>query len=371
MIYYLVFNLNRCDAALASQNTNIAEPTFLIIDNSGSGQLVYRLIVPVCISDKGKRHPIEYLAAIQDMYIRVLEADLHYDGLMINNPLNPEFNCLVGDGKSYTLKELAQHVDLSVLKRSKWRQKKKEERGYLGKNVDLFDTLRFWAYDRVTHAKNALFSTWLKSVMTEAIRINRQQSLLCENEVKWISQRVARWTWDEYTGNGAGCRRGRDNLKNNLLPEDTDKQTIAAHETNIQRKEKTKKLITAAIKSLQENDLKITQKSVAKTSGLSISTIKRKWNTIKDIGKKEDKPAFQKNKVKPSHALKKLVIRLFNKFPELDNQEIFKKLEIEVELIIGECISNLKKDEVSKKLVSEKTGLYISEFDDFWENIVT
>jgi len=371
LIYYLVFNLNHSHAALAAQNANIPEPTFSIIDNTGSGQLAYRLTLPICISEKGKKHPIEYLAAIQDMYIKALGADISYDGLMINNPLNPNFKCLVGKGKSYTLNELAKHVDLTVLKRSKWRHKKQEERGYLGKNVDLFDTLRFWAYDRVHHAKKALFSTWLEQVTTEAIRINSGHLSVCKNEVKWVSQRVARWTWDEYTGIGSGCRRGRDNPKNNILTPLTDKQTVAAHETNIQRKEKTTVLIEAAIKLLKENNIKITQKSVAQGSGLSLSTIKRRWNSIKAIGKKEKKQTSQKNNHTPSPALKIMIISLMKKFPDLDNQGIFKKLEIEVELTVTECIRNLKKDHISKQLVSEKTGFHIPEFEQCWENTIS
>ena len=286
MVYRITIDVDHDNAVFAAYDANIVEPTFIVKNkykNYGRAHLHYDLKVPVCRSDNANRHPMQYLASIESALIKALGGDQGYVGLVTKNPLSSEYECLVGEGKSYTLEELAECLELEQVQ-SKWRKKKREEsRGYLGRNCDVFDDLRFWAYDRVSDARDSQsYATWFDRVAEEADNLNKHQvPMLDDRELKAIVKSVARWTWDKYTGQGSGCKRGRDTLKNSLLTDDKDKQVLSAIETNKQRKKNTDDAIDKAIAYLKEKETKITQKTVAMASGVGIATVKRKWSGIK------------------------------------------------------------------------------------------
>ena len=286
MVCCITIDMDREDAIFAAYDANIVEPTLSVINkykNIGRGHLDFFLKVPVCISENANRHPIQYLAAIQSALIKKLGGDPGYVGLVTKNPLNSDYDCWIGEGKSYTLDELAECLDLEPVK-TKWRKKKKEEGlGHLSRNCDVFDDLRFWAYDRVSDARDShSYSAWFDCVAAEAENLNKHQvPMLDHRELKAIVKSVAHWTWDKYTGQGSGCKRGRDTLTNSLLDNDKDKQILSAHETNKQRKKDTDDAISRAITHLKEKGIKITQKSLAQSANLGIATIKRKWKAIK------------------------------------------------------------------------------------------
>jgi hypothetical protein len=195
MIYRITIDVDHESAMFAAYDANIVEPTFIVKNkyiNFGRAHLHYDLNAPVCRSENANRHPIQYLTAIEAALIKALGGDPGYVGLVTKNPLSSDYECLVGEGKSYTLEELAESLELEQVQ-SKWRKKKREEnRGYLGRNCDVFDDLRFWAYDRVSDARDSQsYSNWFDCVSAEAANLNKHQvPMLDDRELKTIVKSV-------------------------------------------------------------------------------------------------------------------------------------------------------------------------------------
>ncbi len=407
MIYRITIDVDHDNAVFAAYDANIVEPTFIVKNkykNFGRAHLHYDLAVPVCRSDNANRHPIQYLAAIEAALIKALNGDPDYVGLVTKNPFSSDYECIVGEGKSYTLEELAECLELEQVQ-NKWRKKKREEtRGHLGRNCDLFDDLRFWAYDRVSDARDSQsYPAWFDYAAAEAEKLNNFQTPLDARELNAIVKSVARWTWDKYTGQGSGCKRGRDTLKNSLLIDDRDKQILAAHETNKQRKTNTETNISNAIKALQLENKKITIASISKKSGIhrntvsknkhllsvksaqygvhqdnsplgesfhSLNIVNSSYGATASFACSKDPERSGSEVLEQSHTLLKLTLSMNEKFLGEDDTVINRALDVAIIHKVLLCVSKFNNDnKISKELVSEKTGFFVYEFERFWKNV--
>ena len=98
--------------------------------------------------------------------------------------------------------ELAEYVELTATQR---RAYNRTPRGEVGRNIFLFDSLRFWAYDNIQTNRVCGMEAWEQSVIAAAQRINAAsydhmpflagRGLLPLSECKAIGKSVARWTW--------------------------------------------------------------------------------------------------------------------------------------------------------------------------------
>jgi len=140
----------------------------------------------------------------------------------------------------------------------------------LGRNCHLFDVVRFWAYD--TNTSN--FEEIYMKAETE------NQGSLPLKEVAGIAKSISRFMSSRYRPKSKlDDRRGVMNLQNMDLPTKT-KQKLAALRTNDIQSSNTDHKIQQALKHFPAHQ-KLTQVSLAKASGVSIRTIKSRWETIK------------------------------------------------------------------------------------------
>lgn len=153
----------------------------------------YLLKAPVCTSANGRAAPLKYLAAIEAAYIKKLNADICYTGLIAKNPLHSDWITYPTHSHAYELSELADYVDLTAPT-----QKPLEplESFGLGRNCDLFDQIRFFAYKaQRDFKKNSNFSQFEAEIYSKCAEFNVFSTPLPVSELRAIAKSVAKFCW--------------------------------------------------------------------------------------------------------------------------------------------------------------------------------
>jgi Replicase family/Primase C terminal 1 (PriCT-1) len=196
---WLCFDVDRTRAREASYDANLPTPS-LIVENRENEHchVYYGLITPVHKTSAARLKPLKFLAAVEEGLRVKLGADEGFAGLIGKTPhhekwrtLEPVFECL------YELGELAEYVKLPAKL-----PRRLGIRTGLGRNVELFDRLRFWGYkwkaEYVALKKSK--EHWMAAVMSQAVAYNDFAVPLPLSEVKATAKSVAKWTWQNYTG---------------------------------------------------------------------------------------------------------------------------------------------------------------------------
>jgi hypothetical protein len=140
---------------------------------------------------------LKLLAALEHGLRQALGADEGHTGLIGKTPhhidwrtLEPNFEAL------YDLNELAEYVELPAKM-----PRRLGIRHGIGRNVELFDQLRFWAYKWKTDFKaKKTQEQWNTAVLSRALDYNNFAMPLGLREVEGIAKSVAKWVWTKYTG---------------------------------------------------------------------------------------------------------------------------------------------------------------------------
>jgi len=189
-----------------------------------SGHIVYALTAPVCLMDAARRPPVNLLARIEQGMCTVLGGDVAYGGRITKNPLHEDHLTLWGTLRpTYSLKALAGALDdLGALPH--FNQKRVLLDSAIGRNVDLFETVRRWSYPRRGSYQN--LTEWEEVVHAYAhdrnivvIGNKFSKGPLDDNEVKHLARSISRWTWRKITrslsqeqtirGRNGGLKGGR------------------------------------------------------------------------------------------------------------------------------------------------------------------
>lgn len=170
--------------------------------DKNSAHIGYELVTPVGRHEHARRKPQQYLAATESAMSEKLGADEGFTGQLCKNPINIQWQLYLGPQQGRDLHELAEYVELTSKKILAYNR---EPRGEIGRNLLLFDTVRFWAYDNVDEHRKAGYVRWEETVIATAERINAAsydhlpllmgRGLLPFSECKSIGKSVARWTW--------------------------------------------------------------------------------------------------------------------------------------------------------------------------------
>lgn len=147
------------------------------------------------------------------------------------------------------------------------RSSERPEPSALGRNCNLFDQLRFHAYD--TGESN------FEMLMREAERMNGGG--LPESELRAIARSVSKFMSTRYRP-AEQINRGVMNLENIRIPLQT-KQRLAAHRTNSVKADNTDHKLRQAIQHWPAGK-KLTQSALARAAQVGIATVKRRWSTL-------------------------------------------------------------------------------------------
>lgn len=188
------------------QDLGLPPPHWIAINpDNGNYHLGYILAAPVARTAAARFGPLRYLAAIEHVLANRLGADLAYSGLITKNPLHSDWLTIWHNVEPYTLDYLAEFcpdADLAAfLGRSR---KEAKEAGGLGRNVEVFDTVREWGYKAVRkYWRPNGYDAWAEAVRAACESANafgrEQGGPLPVSEIKAIAKSIARWIWRRLT----------------------------------------------------------------------------------------------------------------------------------------------------------------------------
>lgn len=202
----LVFDIDRPSAGLAWEDGDLPPPTFTVArrDRSDSAHLWYGLRVPVRMADpEDASRAMRYAAAIELGMTRQLGADLAYTATMAKTPHHPEWRTFRSP-HLYDLDHLADYVrELPSLP-----TRREAIRTGIGRNVELFDCTRFWAYRHARDHKHGIFEEWRTAVFDRAMLLNADlfSEPLGAAEVRHVAKSIAAWVWTRQRGLDAKFR---------------------------------------------------------------------------------------------------------------------------------------------------------------------
>lgn len=267
MCAWLVFDCDHNDI-LKFESVGLPVPNMITYDANSLRHHIFYAIQAVYTTDKARKKPLEYLAAIERTYQFYLQADTQYVGLIAKNPFHQDWKTWFFHSQVYDLGELADVKDLLP------KPREQDISGY-GRNCELFDQLRHWSYRNIHKYSVQSFP---EAVIAKAEQLNVFAPPLPFSEVKSIAKSVTK-----YCERNRTYFEGRYGRKIGLNPElDLQtKQSLGAMHTANAKAEGTKSKIQSAVDSLLADDKKVTQKAVQESVGCGIATVKRYWKQIK------------------------------------------------------------------------------------------
>lgn len=252
---WLILDIDRPGAALAWEDAGLPPPTYVAINpGNGHAHIGYALSSPVCITDAARIAPMRYLAAIEHAYGLKIGADCAFTGPLAKNPLHPSWKLWEpANAPSYELGYLAEFADLS--------SRPDPVPVGVGRNCDLFDRLRAWAYSAVRgywRPEGQRF--WVEVVRRQAETLNCYPVPLSNAEVAGIARSVARYVWRRFSPaefRELQAERGRR----------------GAEATATLKRNRREHAIHEVIASLSVEGWKPSMRTVAKALGCSVSTL--------------------------------------------------------------------------------------------------
>jgi|TARA_B100001079_G_scaffold267652_1_gene276744 hypothetical protein len=202
--YWLVYDVDRECAALDWSDLGAPPPTIVAQNpENGHAHLIYGLDVAVRTAPDAKSGPLRYAAAVDCALRALLGADEDYAGLICKNPLHPHWRVTEWEYRLYELGDLDSWLDLSP-----YTDRRKKLPAYgLGRNCNLFEHLRLWAYKAIRQGWPE-YGRWFEACLTKAEGYNIQQfagtkaGKLPFNEVKATAKSVATYTHKHFSPEG-------------------------------------------------------------------------------------------------------------------------------------------------------------------------
>lgn len=203
---WLVYDIDSPTAIVDWQDRPVPAPNITTLNpQNGHAHLFYGLEVPVYLQAGARVNPIRYVSSIDVALTQTLEADPNYAKLIAKNPLHSHWDSSIWREQSYTLDELADYLDLSSFKDKRTRL---PEVG-LGRNCNLFDSTRFWAYREIRKPPvDSLFAEFytlddfIRRCQNYAILHNTFEIPLDIRECETIGKSVGKWVYNHMSPAG-------------------------------------------------------------------------------------------------------------------------------------------------------------------------
>jgi tetratricopeptide (TPR) repeat protein len=196
---WLVYDVDRSTAAWDWEYRDAPAPNIIAKNpQNGHAHLFYGLIKPVHNYEGASWSALRYMGAIDVALTEKLGADEGYSKLLSKNPINDSWETFTPEDDFYSLDDLAQYLELDKYRDSRRRLPRVGH----GRNCDLFDDLRRWAYRqrRQPYLSEEMFH---EAVRAQALRINQDfPQPLPHSEVRSTAKSVAKWTWRRMSHEG-------------------------------------------------------------------------------------------------------------------------------------------------------------------------
>lgn len=201
LVSWLCFDLDYAYLREGVKNDEcIPSPTFTVENPlNGHCHVYYGLLTPVCRTDSARQKPLRLLAIVEEALRLKLGADQGFAGLIGKMPHHQKWRTIEASKTIDCLYELGEFAEW--VKLPKTLPKRLGIRTGLGRNIELFDRLRLWAYKwKADFLEHKNFNLWCSAVLNQCEKYNDFASPLPLSEVKSISKSVSAWTWKKYTG---------------------------------------------------------------------------------------------------------------------------------------------------------------------------
>lgn len=195
---WLHFDQDSAEGYFAADDGNLLAPTFIAENpENGHAHIAYLLKNPVSNFAASRSSPLHYLAAVERGMRRRLGADPNYTALIAKNPLHPDWRVEWQARQPYDLSELADWL----WPRDTVPEPKRERSGF-GRNCDVFDDTRDFAYKNVIKFKRDVGSldAWIERCQKIAAGHNLVfANQLPLSEIRAIGKSIAKWTWRTFS----------------------------------------------------------------------------------------------------------------------------------------------------------------------------
>ena len=257
------------------EDANLPHPNYVAINPSNGHYHLAYAILAVFTTENARAHPLKYLAAIERTYQRLLNADNNYVGLMTHNPLHDQWQTIVFHHHEYSLAELQNGMKLDP-------KKKAVNLGGYSRHIDLFDTLRFAAYERVVDS-NVDFDTLYCELLELADKTNTKHfnAPLSLSSLRAVTKSVAKYCIRNRSKIYVGNKPKERKLQLDESQPIATRQAIGAIYTNEKRSNDVLEKMKSAYNYLINKNIKATQKAVQDRSGAGLRTVKKYWKQIK------------------------------------------------------------------------------------------
>ena len=192
---WLTFDIDLPNSGLIWDEKNMPAPNISIMNpKNGHCHYLYLLDTPVKTTPDGSNKAIRYASAIQNSLRKNLNADLGFAGLITKNPLHNHWKTKIWRNEAYTLGELSDYLDIS-----RESANQRQENYGLGRNSNLFDDLRHYAYKEILKADYS-YNDFFNKCLDFATKLNRMFNIpLNHNEVVSISKSVSKFTFNKFS----------------------------------------------------------------------------------------------------------------------------------------------------------------------------
>ncbi len=200
----LVVDIDHADAALRAQWNRAGWLPNVIVENprNGHAHAIWALKTPFSRTEYARRAPLAFAAAVTEGLRRSVDGDQGYSGLITKNPVHQAWEAEWVADHLYELDELREHLDgAGFMPPLSWTRTRRKKPVGLGRNCDIFESARTWAYravrnhfgdavglhDSITnhvHALNAEYSEPLTHAEAKAI---------AESIWRWITTKSRMW----------------------------------------------------------------------------------------------------------------------------------------------------------------------------------
>ena len=250
---WIIVDLDSPTSHLDWQDVNAPPPNIISINKgNGHAHLFYGLEKPVHKNDVSSFKALKYCAAVNIALTQYLGGDEGYAMHLSKNPTNNKWLNLFPRQGLYTLEELADWLpNLGKVKR------KRLPDISLGRNVNLFENLRLYAYSERRTATS--YQQFYTDICTQAKIYNSSFiTPLPNGEIRATAKSVAKWAWIHMNKKG--------------FEEWGEQRRVRSIKKRSQKSEALKEEVF----KLKEECPEITQKDIALMLGVSTRTLIRK-----------------------------------------------------------------------------------------------